>query len=278
MGFSYVRSHVRLVAGALILGGLVLVAVIGPALAPHDPNQTTINKALAPPDLAAPLGSDIYGRDLLSRLLWASRYSFSLALSATALALASGSALGILAGIAPRQVDLALAFLIDLLLSLPGFLTSMVIVAALNPEIIILTIAIAIAQTPRIALIVRASTLQACAAPHIEAARALGIPFMGILWRAILPAVLPVIIVLAGTVFGNVVIAEAGLSFLGIGIRPPDPSWGSLIADAGSTLQSHPWLSLPPVCCIALTVAGANLVGDGLHDWLDPHRRTWARA
>lgn len=256
----------RLFLSSGLLIGLFCIALAAPLLAPNDPNATDLSRALSLPNRNHPAGTDLYGRDVLSRLIWGSRVSLGLALSATTLALSGGLLIGILAGAGPRWLDLTLSLAINIALIFPGFLLAMALVAVLGSTTAILVLAIGIAYMPRVALVTRAAALEAATAPHLEAAVALGVPPIGILWRSVLPGVLPTVLVLAGTIAGNAVIAEAGLSFLGIGVRPPTPSWGAMLAEAGPLLQQHPWLSFGPGICITITVFAVNLLSDALYE------------
>lgn len=260
----------RLLAGAALLGLLLAAAAGAPLLSPYDPLATDLSRSLAPPSLAHPAGTDQFGRDLLARLLWGGRRSLGLALGATTLAMLAGAALGALAGLAARWLDLLLAALIDLLLTVPGFLLALAIAAIRGPSAGSLALAIGLAYLPRVALAARAAALAARAAPHVEAARAIGVTPAGILWRAVLPGMLPPLSAVAGGVAGSAILAEAGLSFLGIGVQPPAPSWGAIAADGGQVLQSHPWIALGAGLCVGAAVAAVNLIGDGLLDLLDP--------
>lgn len=262
------RFRRRLLVSSGLLCVLFCIVLAAPLLAPYDPDTTDLSRTFEPPSLSHPAGTDRYGRDILSRLIWGGRTSLSVALSATAFALSGGLLLGIVAGAGPRRLDLLLNLAITTALIFPGFVLAMVLVAVLGSTPPIIALAIGAAFLPRVALVVRAAALEMAAAPHIEAAVAIGASPLGVLRRSVLPGVMPTAIVLAGTIAGNALIAEAGLSFLGIGVRPPAPSWGSLIAEAGTALAAHPWLSLGPGLCITATVFAVNLLSDALYERL----------
>ena len=263
-------------AGMLALRFLLFiaaVAIFARWLAPFDPNRQLDIIALAsrPPSLAHPFGTDIYSRDVLSRLVHGSRISLSVALLAVLLSITVGTAYGSLAGYLGGRVDAVMMRVIDALLSIPRILVLLAIFAlwgrvSLGALVLILGLTGWFATSR----VVRAQVLQLKTEEMIVAARALGARNRRILWRHILPGVTSTIVVAATLGIGNVIILEAGLSFLGVGVQPPTASWGNVISDGASNVAGMWWMSLFPGLAIVLTVMAFNVIGDALRDALDP--------
>jgi ABC-type dipeptide/oligopeptide/nickel transport system permease subunit len=267
-----------IVSGAGIIVVLVAVAFAAPLLAPHDPitqyeDGTSATGDPLPPSDRFPLGTDPVGRDELSRLIYGTRVSLAVGTLGMLLAVTIGTLVGLVAGYAGGVPGDALMRVTDIMLAFPSLLLAMALVAVLQPSLWNVFIVIGLVNWTWVARTVRASTLSVREKEFVEAARALGAGSARIIWRHILPNVLPTIIILASTMTAWMVMLDAGLSFLGLGVPPPTPSWGRMIAEARSYYQSMPLLVLCPGAAIVLVVAGFNLLGYGLRDALDPKSR-----
>lgn len=271
--FAPMLAHSGFVAGAIILAVLALVAVFAPWLAPNSPTQTDLMHAFAGFSSKFPLGTDQFGRCLLSRLIWGARVSLEVAVFVVLLSLSVGSVIGALAGYVGGIVDRVLTALIDVLLAFPGFLLALAIVAARGSSLESVVLAVSIAYVPRVAVVMRAVVLTIEPRPFIEASHAIGMSKLRILLRHVMPNAFPPVIVVATVSAATAILAEAGLSFLGLGVQPPTPTWGNIIADGQTSIVEHPFISIAAGLCIAATVIAFNLLGDGLRDTLDPQLR-----
>src|SRR3546814_131468 len=234
---------------------------------------------LQPASLKYPRCTDQFGRCILSRLIWGSRVSLEVALSVVLLSLSIGTLLGAVAGYAGGWIERILTAFNDILLAFPGFLLALAIVAARGSSLESVVVAVSIAYVPRVAIVMRAVVLTIEPRPFIDASRAIGMSNLRILFRHIIPNAMPPVIVVATVSAATAILAEAGLSYLGLGVQPPTPTWGNIIADGQSRIVDHPLISLSAGLCIAMAVIAFNLVGDGLRDTLDPQmrRQTGAR-
>ncbi|MCY4017741.1 MAG: ABC transporter permease [Gammaproteobacteria bacterium] len=250
----------------LLLTALVALA---PWLAPFDPAAMSVRERLSPPGDGFVLGADVFGRDVLSRLLHAGRVSLTIGAGVALLSSVSGILIGLLAGFF-RRLDAPLSRLIDAMMAFPDILLAISLVAVLGGSLANVIIALSIVYAPRIARVVRASTLVARELPYVEAARALGSSTGYVLLRHVLANILSPIIVQATFIFAYAMLAESGLSFLGVGIDPATPTWGAMINEGRLVIDQAPFLVLFPGLAISLTVLSLQLVGDGLRDALDP--------
>jgi len=250
----------------LLLTALVAMA---PWLAPFDPAAMSVRERLSPPGDGFVLGADVFGRDVLSRLLHAGRVSLAIGAGVALLSSISGIFIGLLAGFF-RRLDGPLSRLIDAMMAFPDILLAISLVAVLGGSLANVIIALSIVYAPRIARVVRASTLVARELPYVEAARALGSSSLYVLLRHVLANILSPIIVQATFIFAYAMLAESGLSFLGVGIDPATPTWGAMINEGRLVIDRAPFLVLFPGLAISLTVLSLQLVGDGLRDALDP--------
>ena len=262
-------GHRMFVAGALLCLLVLLVALLADLIAQHDPNRSAFRVRLQPPSLAFPFGTDEFGRDLLARVVHGARLSLLVGFSVVLLNGVGGTLLGAIAGYFNR-LDGPIMRVMDAMMAFPVILLALAITAALGPSLLNVVIALAVAYLPRTARVVRASVLVAREAEYVEAARAYGAGDFRILLREILPNCTAPLIVQLTFIFAYAVLAEAMLSFLGMGPPPPTPTWGNVIADGRNYLRDYPWISAIPGLAIALTVLGLNLVGDGLRDVFDP--------
>lgn len=267
------RSPASIRTGLVILVVFVAVSVSAPVLAPHDPLSTDVGDALAHPSWAHWLGTDQYGRDVLSRLVYGARASLLVAVGVVAGSLAAGMVVGLVAGFLGGWVGRILMAANDILLAFPGFLLALALVAARGSSLSSVILAIVVAYAPRVAVVMRSVVLTVRERLFIEAAHASALPGWRIIVRHVLPNSLPPIIVVGTVSAATAILAEAGLSFLGLGVQPPAPTWGNLISEGQNFLASNPWISVSGGLCIATVVIGLNLLGDGLRDSLDPRLR-----
>ena len=266
-------------SGSAVFGlGLVVVlgiaAGLAPLLAPHDPDAIDTARRLARPLTAGHvLGTDEFGRDLLSRLLYGARTSLVVGLAATALAAAAGSGFGLLAGFVGRWVDQVVMRSIDTLMAFPYFLLAIAIIATLGPGLVNGMVAVAIVNIPFYGRIVRATVLAVKETEYVEAARALGVSELRLSLTHVLRNCLAPLIVAVTLNVGGMITALAGLSFLGLGVQPPTSDWGSMLSSSRQYMNVAPHVAALPGLAIFLAVLGFNLLGDGLRDALDPRLR-----
>ena len=265
--------HPAFVSGAIGVVLLVLVAVFAPWLAPHPPTRTDLMNTLSPPSATYWLGTDAFGRCVLSRLVWGTRISLQVGLYVVLISLTAGTLLGAVAGYVGGWLERVLVAVIDILLAFPSFLLALALVAARGNTLDSIVLAVAIAYTPRIAAVMRSVVLTIRPRPFIEASRAIGLSSWTILVRHVIPNALPPVIVVATVSAATAILAEAGLSFLGLGVQPPTPTWGNVISEGQTAITTRPLISLSAGLCIAFTVVVLNLLGDGLRDTLDPQMR-----
>jgi peptide/nickel transport system permease protein len=256
-------------AGGIIVAVMAVLAAFAPAIAPYDPLEIRAIERLRPPEWAHLLGTDNFGRDVFSRILYGARISLQVGLFVVALTTAAGAILGVLAGYFPR-LDNPLMRVMDALMAFPAILLAMAITAALGPSQLNVVVALSVVYVPRTARVVRGSVLALREQPFVEAARAVGSSDPRIIGLHVLPNCLSPILVQATFVFAYAILAEAGLSFIGAGTPPPTPSWGNVLSEGRAFMRDAPWVTFFPGVAIALTVLGLNLLGDALRDALDP--------
>jgi ABC-type dipeptide/oligopeptide/nickel transport system permease subunit len=260
--------------GAMLVIVMLLIAILAPLLIPADfATRMTMTARLRPPSALHWLGTDQLGRDLFYRVMLGARTSLSIAGAAVLMSLVLGLPLGMISGFYRGRIDNALMRLVDTLLSFPVLLLALTISAMLGPNATNATIAIGIAFTPFLARIVRGEALRVTQMPYVEAARAAGATNLQLVLRHILPNVMPPIIVQATISLAFAILAEAGLSFLGLGTQPPQSSWGLMIQASRDYLDVAPWTALVPGAAVALTVLGLNMSGDVLRDVFDPRTK-----
>jgi peptide/nickel transport system permease protein len=232
-------------------------------------------KTLEHPSAEHWLGTDQYGRDILSRLIWGTRISLEVAFAVVALSLTLGSLIGAIAGYAGGWLERIMMVGNDILLAFPGFVLALALVAARGSSLENVILAVSIAYTPRVAAVMRSVVITIRPRPFIEASRAIGMSTTRVLLRHVLPNALPPVIVVTTVSAATAILAEAGLSFLGLGVQPPTATWGNIISDGQGYITSNPLISLSAGLCIAITVIALNLLGDGLRDTLDPQMRRY---
>jgi len=260
-------------AGLAIVLFFVLLAILAPYLAPHDPLATSWSTLRAAPSATYPFGTDEIGRDVLSRVVWGARASILAGVVSVSISLALGVPIGLAAGYLGRWVDAVISRITDAMLACPFLILAIALAAFLGPSLTNAMIAIGISATPVFIRITRAQVLAAKAEDYVEAARALGNPHLRIALRHIFPNILAPLIVQATLAIAAAVIAEASLSFLGLGQQPPAPSWGSMLNTAKNYVDQAPWMAIWPGLSIFLLVLSFNLLGDGLRDALDPRHK-----
>jgi len=256
--------------GALIVGVALLTAIVGPAIAPFDPAAQTLALRLAAPSFSHPFGLDELGRDILARVLAGARISFLVGFTVVIVSAAIGTLLGAVAGYVGGRVDDVISRVIDTLLAFPGLLLAIALVAVLGPSLVNVLFALTIIGWVGYARLVRGQVLRAREFEYVEAARALGASATRILWKHVIPTAIPVVVVQATLGMAGAIIGEASLSFLGLGVQPPTPSWGTMLNGGRAHILDAPHLTLFPGLAIALLVLGLNFLGDGLRDRIDP--------
>ena len=259
--------------GCILIMFFMVAAVFSGWLSPFDPFAQNIRLRLKPPGDPYWLGTDGYGRDILSRIIWGARISLTVGVIAVAIGASLGIVVGLVSGFFGGAVDNLLMRIIDILLVLPTVLLALVIVAMLGPGIFNLMIAVGISNAPRFARVIRAEVLAVKKTVFVDAASALGASSMRLMSRHILPNTLASILVLSTLRVAQAITTEASLSFLGLGVAPPTPTWGSMISDGRVYLRTSPWVAIVPGVMIMLIVMAFNLFGDGLRDLLDPKLR-----
>ena len=249
----------------------VLIALFGPALAAYDPLAQDPTVQAKPPSPLHPLGTDYVGRDVFSRVVAGSRPSLGVGAAAMVVAVVIGSALGIVSGYAGGAFDLLLQRVVDVLLTLPGLVLALAMLAVVGAGLGSLIAVIGLVLAPGIARVVRSDTLVVSASGYIEAARSVGARDRRIVALHVLPNVRATILVLASLALGNAILFEAALSFLGLGVQPPQPSWGNMLSGpARAYFEVAPWMAVFPGLAVSLAVLGFNLLGDTLRDVFDP--------
>lgn len=261
------------VTGLVLVGIFSLVALVGGHIAPYDFSTQHVRDRLQPPSAAYLLGTDEFGRDILSRLLFGAAISLQVGIISVGISGVAGVLLGLVAGYVGGWVDGVLTLLMDVLFAFPTILLAIAIIAMLGSSLPNVMLAIGIVTTPTFMRVVRGSTLSLTRASFVEAAVSLGAPTVRLLARHIFPNLTAPLIVLASLNFAFAVLTEASLAFLGLGNKPPSPSWGSMVSSSYGFLETDPWPTLFPGLAIALAVLGFNLLGDGLRDALDPRLR-----
>ena len=258
---------------AIVILLFVLAAICAPLLAPYDPNEMDLTQSLVAPCAAHPLGTDDGGRDILSRLLFGSRISLLVGVIPTLVSMAIGAILGAVSGYLGGWVDTIIMRLADIMLAYPSILLVMLIMYTLGDGLLNVFLALSVLSWADVARVVRAETLHLKQSEYMEAARVIGVSRGTAIVRHILPNCLPTLIVLFSLAIPSSIMAESGLSFLGLGVQPPNASWGQMVNAGRQFLYYAPWLSLAPSACIMLVVLAFNFLGDGLRDALDPHLR-----
>jgi len=273
-----VRRRLMGVIGVSILGFLVLIAVVGPFVVPYDPQSIEFN-AFQKPNLEHPFGTDKLGRDVFSRVIYGARISLGIGVAATAIASIGGTLLGVISAYFGGWVDYVIQRMTEVVMCLPTIILLIVLASVWGASIKNVILILGIAAIPIMSRLVRSIVLSEKEQPYIEAARSLGASNRRILFMHVLPSTFPLAGILASLSLGAFVLAEAALSFLGLGVPVPNPSWGAdMSGNARDYFQQAPWLAIFPGLAISLTILGANLVGEAVRDIIDPFAQSWGRA
>ncbi len=272
--FKRLKKNKMAMFCAAILAVLVVIAIFAPLIAPYDPTYQDYTAVLAEPSQAHPFGTDEYGRDILSRIIYGSRVSISIGIVAQIVASVVGVALGSLAGYYGGAVDNVISRIMEIFQAFPDLIFAMAIMTFMGKGVLNLFIALGLLTWVRTARMIRGSVMQLKEKEYIEASRACGASTYWIIMKGLIPNCLSTIIVLVTLGIPNAIMYEASLSFLGIGIQPPTPSWGNMISAAQTFISYRPVYSITPGIAIMLTVIAFNIFGDGLRDALDPKLKT----
>jgi peptide/nickel transport system permease protein len=266
-------QNISAMLGLIISTSMAIVALFAPQLVREDPTQidfTALDQRLERPGVTTVLGRDNFGRDLYSRIILGTRVSLTVGISAVALGMFVGSLLGLLAGFFGGWLDEIIMRFTDVLYAFPAILLALALVAALGPSLVNLIFAISFVSIPSFARVMRSSVVTIRGSEMVEAARASGAHTLRIIFRHVLPNALTPAIVLAAISIANALLTEAGLSFLGLGVQPPTPSWGGILAEGREYLRTAPYMTNFAGLAILIAVVGFNLLGDGIRDVLDP--------
>lgn len=260
--------------GAGIVLVLFVVALFAPLIAPHDPNESIRGARLVAPTWSHVMGTDNLGRDLFSRLIYGARISLVVGLGASIVGIVSGVALGLVSGYLGGKVDEVMQRIIDSMMAFPGLILALALVAMLGPSIRNVLIAIALGSIPNTTRVVRGAVLSVKQEDYVQASRSLGATGVRIAVSHLLPNIMAPVLILASVMFGTAIIAEASLSFLGLGIQPPTPSWGAMLSGPSRRfMTTAPWMAIFPGLAISIVIFGINIFGDALRDVLDPRLR-----
>lgn len=263
------------VAGAVLVLGFVLMALLAPWVAPHDPLALNVQNRFATPDWQHWAGTDQLGRDLLSRIIWGARTALFIALTATGISAVLGLVLGMIAGFGPRWLDGLLVLIFDSFSTLPMILFALAVITVLGPGKETLVLVVVLISVPVYARLIRAQTLSMRESDFIEAERTMGASGLRILARHIAPNVVGPLLIVLSMDIPVVIMLEAGLSYLGFGVRPPEPSWGNILYDGYTSLRSAPHMVIVAGIPLVLATLGFTFLGEGLRDALDPRFRRW---
>lgn len=269
------RRHRPALVGLGILLAFLVLTILAPWITPYDPTAQKLTEALIPPSTAHPLGTDHLGRDILARILYGTRYSLVIAILAVFIGLVVGVPLGAISGYYGGWFDMVIQRIADTLLSFPSILLALSLVAVLGVGLQNVIISVGIGTIPSFIRLVRGTVLAIREETYVEAARCIGVPDWLIIWRHIMRNAMAPVIVQATLSMGTTLLVAAGLGFLGLGVQPPTPEWGSMLGEGRQYIFSAPYMATFPGLAIFLTVLAFNLVGDGLRDALDP--RLWQR-
>jgi peptide/nickel transport system permease protein len=270
---GFVTAYPATSIGAVLCLVVVIGAVFAPWLSPFDPNDQNIIDRLQPPGGAYLFGTDSFGRDVLSRVLWGARVSLIVAVTSIAAAIIVGGTIGMVSGYVGGRIDMFVMQTMDVLLSFPSLILGLIVVALLGPDLVNLVFAIALTAIAPFARIARAPVLSLKERAFIEAGRALGFSHTRILFVHVLPNIMSEVLVMGSLWMATAVRTEASLSFIGLGVKPPTATWGGMMREGFENILDAPWLSVWPGIAILVLVLGLNMIGDGLRDATDPRLR-----
>ncbi len=266
---TFMKNKAALI-GAIVALAVTVIAIFAPLLSPYDPLEQDVFHRLASPGRTHLLGTDVYGRDVLSRILWGARVSLTVSVSSVFIAMVIGTALGMIAGFNGGKLETTIMRSVDILMSFPTLILGLVVMAVLGSGLIKLILAISIALIPRFVRIAHAPTLEMREKDFVEAAQALGVGSTRLLARHILPNIFGEVLVMGTLWTATAIRMEANLSFIGLGVKPPTPTWGNMIRSGVEQLAVSHWLAVFPGIAILITVLSFNMLGDGLRDITDP--------
>lgn len=268
------RLPLNALLGGVLMAILLLAIVLSLAWTPYDPIAIDLAHPLAAPSWRHLLGTDEFGRDVLSRAILGGRISAGIAICVVLAAVLAGMTLGVLAGYLGGWCDRLLMTLIDAILAFPGILLALALIAVLGSSSFSIVLALSVSYLPSVVRVVRGTVLSLRERDFVEASKVAGDGSLYTMARHVLPNALSPVIVLATSLFGWAVLSESALSFLGVGVPPPAPTWGNMLSSSRPYMDAAPWLSIVPGLCVAATLLGVNLLGDSLRDWLDPRRES----
>lgn len=267
------RRHRTAIVGLVVLAGFIFATAVAPTLLPYDPTAADFEKVLQWPSPTHPLGTDQLGRDLLTRIVYGTRVSFLIGIMAVGLSAVLGVPVGLVSGYYGGKVDIAVQRLVDLMLAFPGFLLALTLIAVLGVGVVNVVVAVGLATAPVYVRLVRGVALSIRSLVYVEAAQALGADERRIILRHVLPNCLAPVIVQSTLQLGAAILTAAGLGFLGLGVKPPTPEWGTMLGEGQTYLFSSWYIATFPGIAIFLAVMAFNLLGDGLRDALDPRMK-----
>jgi peptide/nickel transport system permease protein len=274
VAWTFARRRPLGALGAVIVILMAVAALLAPVVAPHDPLDTNFIAILKPPDREFLFGTDAFGRDVFSRLLYAARTALLIGFASAVSGASLGALLGTVSAYFGGRTDLVLQRLVDIFLSFPIIVLALAVVAVLGTGLVNVILAIVVATVPQVARVIRASALSVREMPYVESARAMGASHWRIIARHMLPNVMAPYVILLTAFLGQAILLEASLSFLGLGVAEPTPAWGLMLRGAGVQFAERaPWLAIAPGLAISLTVFAFNVFGDALRDALDPRLR-----
>ncbi len=266
------RNRIGAVGGMFVII-LVIIALLAPYISPYPPNDMQVIKRNKPPSKEHPMGTDRFGRDIMSRVIYGARISLWVGIISVGIGVLGGLILGLLSGYYGGVIDFVIMRIMDILFAFPSILLALVVIAVLGPSLNNTMIAIGITNMPTFTRIARAAILGVKEQDFIQAALALGAKDRRIIWKHVLPNMIAPIIVQASLALSGAIRTEATLSFLGLGIQPPTASWGSMLSESRRYMELAPWTAVFPALAIMITVLSFNLFGDGMRDFLDPRLR-----
>lgn len=271
---TFLRRNTLAGVGLAVLLALVVAIVFGPMLIGYSPIKLDILHKLQPPSLSHWLGTDAFGRDVFTRIIYGGRYTLTIGIGVVAIAFVVGVFFGTIAGFAGGLLDMVIMRIVDALLSFPALVLAIALAAVFGPSLTNAMLAVAITLAPQFARVARSQALSISVKPYVEAATSLGLPTPRILWRYVLANGLGPLLVQASLSVGSAILQTASLGFLGLGAQPPLAEWGADVSSNLQYLRATPWVALAPGMAILLTVLSFNLIGDSLADWFNPRRRS----